>query len=57
MALTILYRHPDRPYEAGMIMISAQAKVAEMVDHLEKRGFVVEKITARSSSVAIQDQG
>jgi len=48
MALTILYRHPDRPCEAGMTMISAQARVAEMVDQLEKRGFVVDKITAWS---------
>jgi hypothetical protein len=48
MALTILYRHSDRPAEAGMTMISAQAKVAAMAAELEKRGFVVDKITAWS---------
>jgi hypothetical protein len=48
MTLTILYRHRDRPDEAGMIMISAQEKVAAAIGLLEKRGFVVDKITARS---------
>ena len=48
MTLTILYRHRDRPEEAGMTMISAQEQVATTVDKLEKRGFVVDKITARS---------
>jgi hypothetical protein len=49
MTLTILYRNPDRPDAAGMTMIAAQAKAAAMVDRLERRGYVVEKITARSS--------
>ena len=48
MTLSILYRHRDRPDEAGMTMIAAQENVAAMVDQLERRGFVVEKITARS---------
>jgi hypothetical protein len=52
MALTILYRHRDRPEEAGMTMISAQEKVTAAVDRLEKRGFVVDKIMARSSARA-----
>jgi hypothetical protein len=47
VALTILYRHRDRPDEAGMIMISAHEEVGVRVDQLEKRGFVVDKITAR----------
>jgi DNA-binding MarR family transcriptional regulator len=47
MTLTILYRHHDRPDELAMTMISTQAEVAAMVDQLEKRGFVVDKITAR----------
>ena len=51
MTLTILYRHRERLNEAGMTMISAQEKIVEVVDQLEKRGFVVEKITARSPSV------
>jgi DNA-binding MarR family transcriptional regulator len=47
MTLTILYRHRDRPDEVAMTMISTQEEVAAMVKQLEKRGFVVEKITAR----------
>ena len=47
MTLTILYRHRDRANEAGMTMISAQEEVAAQVNQLEKRGFVVAKITAR----------
>jgi hypothetical protein len=50
MTLTILYRHRDRPEEAGMTMISAQEHVAAAVKNLEKRRFVVDKITARSSA-------
>ena len=52
MTLTILYRHPDRPGEGGMTMIAEQARAAAMVDELEKRGFVVDKITARSPASA-----
>jgi hypothetical protein len=52
MSLTILYRHRDRPEEAGMTMISTQERAAEVVDQLERRGFVVEKITTRSVAVA-----
>ena len=53
MTLTIQYRHRDQPEEAGMTMISAQGKVAAAVDKLEKRGFVVDKITARSPAGAV----
>jgi hypothetical protein len=53
MTLMILYRHRDRPEEGGMTMISAQGKVAAAVDKLEKRGFVVDKITVRSSPGAV----
>ena len=35
-----------------MTMIAEQAKAAEAIDQLEKRGFVVEKITARAFAVA-----
>jgi hypothetical protein len=48
MSLTILYSDPHRPHEAGMTMIVAQATATAMMDHLEQRGFVVDKITARS---------
>jgi hypothetical protein len=57
MTLTILYRHRDRPEEAGVTMISAQEMVAAAVDRLEARGFVVDKITARSSAGAVAAVG
>jgi hypothetical protein len=47
MTLTILYRHRDRPGEAGMTMISAQEEVAAQVNQLERRGFIIDKITTR----------
>jgi hypothetical protein len=52
MALTILYRRRDRPDEAGITMISPIAQSAAIVGELEKRGFVVDKITARSPASA-----
>jgi hypothetical protein len=45
--------HRDRPDEADMIMISTQENVAAMVDQLEKRGYVVDKIAARSLTGAV----
>ena len=48
MSLTILYRHRDRPDEDGMTMISARENVTATIDELERRGFVVDKVTVRS---------
>lgn len=45
MSLRILYHNPELPEAAGMTMISGQAEAAEIVDRLEARGFVVDKIT------------
>jgi hypothetical protein len=45
MSLTILYSDPHRPREIGMTMIVEQAKAAAMMDHLEQRGFLIDKIT------------
>jgi hypothetical protein len=45
MSLTILYLNPQRPDEGGMTMIAGHAKAAAMINQLEKRGFVVVKIT------------
>jgi hypothetical protein len=47
MSLTILYRNPYCPHESSMTMIVGQAKVAAMLVHLEKRGFLIDKITLR----------
>jgi hypothetical protein len=45
VSLTILYRNPKRPDEAGMTMIVGQPEAGAMIDQLEKRGFIVDKIT------------
>jgi hypothetical protein len=47
MSLTILYHHPQRPDEGGMTMVIGQASAAAMMDRLEKRGFLIDKITVR----------
>ncbi len=44
MSLTILYRHPRRPDEAGMTVVSDQTKAAAMSTQLEHRGYLVIKI-------------
>jgi len=44
VSLTILYRHPRRPDEAGMTVVADQAKAAAMRTQLERRGFQVIKI-------------
>lgn len=41
MSLTIMYRHPRRPDEAGMVLVPDRAKALEVKDQLENRGFVV----------------
>jgi hypothetical protein len=47
VSLTIRYRHPQRPDEAGMILVADQAKAAEIKDQLECRGFLVIEIATR----------
>jgi hypothetical protein len=48
VSLTIRYRHPLRPDEAGMTVVADQAKASEMKDQLECRGFlVIEIVTPR----------
>jgi hypothetical protein len=47
VSLTILYRHPRRPDEAGMTVVADQAKAIPMKDQLEHRGYlVIEILTA-----------
>jgi hypothetical protein len=41
MSLTIMYRHPKRPDEAGVVVVPDRAKAAEVKDQLENRGFLV----------------
>jgi hypothetical protein len=41
MSLTIMYRHPKRPDEAGVVVVPDRAKAAEVKDQLENLGFLV----------------
>jgi len=52
VSLTILYRHPRRPDEAGMT-VGDQAKAIAMKDQLEHRGYlVIEILTATFAKTA-----
>jgi hypothetical protein len=51
--LTILYRHPQRPDEAGMTVVANQAKAAAMKDQLEHRGYLVIKIATATFAKAV----
>jgi len=42
--LTILYRNPRRPDEAGMTVVADQAKATAAKEQLEHRGYLVIKI-------------
>jgi hypothetical protein len=44
VSVTILYRHPKRPDEAGMMVVASQAQVQATTERLEQRGFRVEKV-------------
>ena len=48
MSLTIRYRHPQRPDEAGMAVVADQAKAEAMRGELEDRGFLVVEIVPAS---------
>jgi N-dimethylarginine dimethylaminohydrolase len=52
MSLTIAYRHPQRPDEAGVVLVPDRAKAAEMKDQLENRGFLVIEIATTSFTKA-----
>jgi hypothetical protein len=45
MSFTIFYHNPERPDEGSMTMIAGQPNAASIIARLEKRGFVVDKIT------------
>jgi hypothetical protein len=44
VSLTILYRNPRRPNEAGMTVVADQTKAIAMKDQLEHRGYLIIKI-------------
>lgn len=45
MSLTILFHNPQRPDEAGMTMITDRTMATAVMGQLERRGFVVDKIS------------
>jgi hypothetical protein len=45
VSLTILYRNRERPDEASMTMIADRTVTTAVIGQLEKRGFVVDKIS------------
>jgi hypothetical protein len=53
VSLTILYRHPRRPDEAGMTVVGDQVKAAAMKVQLEHRGYLVVKIVTATFAKAI----
>jgi hypothetical protein len=54
MSVTILYRNPARPDEASMTMIMGQNKAETMIEQLEGRGFLIDKITFAPSAKSTQ---
>jgi hypothetical protein len=48
----ILYRHPRRPDEAGILIVPDQAQATEMKDQLEKHGYLVLKIDTAPNVLA-----
>jgi len=53
VSLTILYRHPQRPDEAGMTVVRDQAKATAMKDQLEHRGYLVIEIVTPTFAKAM----
>jgi hypothetical protein len=54
--LTILYQHPQRPHEAGVVIVPDRAKATEVKDQLENRGFLIIKTETPPFAKAIHDQ-
>ena len=52
MSLTILYRHPQRPDEAGMTVVGDQLKAVTMKAQLEHRGYLIIKIVTATFTKA-----
>ena len=53
VSLTILYRHPRRPDEAGMTVVADESKAAAMKDQLEHRGYQVIKMVKATFARAV----
>jgi hypothetical protein len=55
MSLTITYRDPRRPEKTSMTLIAGKSNAAAMINQLERRGFVVDKVTVGQYSRAPAD--
>jgi N-dimethylarginine dimethylaminohydrolase len=53
VSLTILYRHPRRPDEAGMTVVADEARATAMKGQLENRGFLVIEIAIAPFAKAV----
>jgi hypothetical protein len=47
-----MYRHPQRPDEAGMVIVPDKATAAEVKDRLENRGFLIIETATRPTPFA-----
>ena len=56
VSLVIRYRHPRRPDEAGMTVVVDKAKILQMKDQLESRGFLVIEIVTPMFAKPTHDQ-
>lgn len=53
MSLTILYRNPRQPDEAGMTVVANLAKADAVKDQLEQRGYLVIKVMTATFTKAL----
>jgi len=53
VSLTILYRNPRRPDEAGMTVVANLAKAEAVKGQLEQRGYLVIKIMTATFAKAL----
>jgi hypothetical protein len=50
--LTILYKHPLRPDEAGITVVAGPTEVAEVKCRLESRGYLVTRVVTATFAKA-----
>jgi hypothetical protein len=55
MSVTLLYRHPQRPDEAGMSVVPDDAYAHALKDQLEKRGFQIVKIVPAPTTMILSN--
>lgn len=53
VSLTILYRHPRRPDETGMAVVTDRVGAAVMTEQLERRGYLIVDIATATFAKAV----